>query len=68
MLNVNIVYNPYFVETTIEINGKSVEAGTPLWWHCQHERLQNWADNRFFEMLKEEYREKKFTFKFRGTI
>lgn len=65
MLNVNIVYNPYFVETSIEINGKVVEAGTPLWHLCRHERLQNWID-KFFTLLKEEYREKKFAFKFRG--
>ena len=67
MLNVNIVYNPYFVETSIEVNGKAVEAGTPLWQLCQHERLQNWID-KFFPLLKEEYREKKFAFKFRGMV
>ena len=50
MLNVNIVYNPYFVETSIEVNGKAVEAGTTLWQLCQHERLQNWIDI-FFPLL-----------------
>lgn len=67
MLKVSIVYNPYFVQTSIKVNGKIVEAGTPLWQLCQHQRLQNWID-KFFPLLMEEYREKKFAFEFRGTV
>lgn len=67
MLSVKVVYNPYFVETEITVNGTSVVAGSPVYELCRHERLQNWVD-KVFPLLREEYREKKFEFSFTGTI
>lgn len=67
MLAIKVVYNPYFVETEVVVNGTTVIAGSPVYELCRHERLQNWVD-KIFPMLREEYREKKFEFEFTGTI
>ena len=68
MLKVKVTYNPYFVETKIEINGAMLEDGDTVVQRCGiiNSRLQNWVD-RFFPVLREEYRENQFELTFKGT-
>ena len=66
MVKVKVVYNPYFVKTQIEVNGKAEESGSELFELCSG-RLQNWVD-RFFPKVKEVTRGREFEFSFRGMV
>lgn len=66
MLNVAITYNPYFVETSIKIDGKVIPGTSPLCEMCRHERLQNWID-KFLDVLCDDRRDKEAVIDFKGT-
>lgn len=60
MLNVEIIYNPYLVETGIEVNGKTLSGDHDLCALCACRRLQDWVD-RFWPQLRSLYRERSAT-------
>ena len=66
MLNVELIYNPYFVKTEIVIDGDPVPGNSRLAELCKSERIQNWID-KFLPVLYDERREKNVCFTFHGT-
>ncbi|MBE5851276.1 MAG: hypothetical protein E7298_14305 [Lachnospiraceae bacterium] len=64
MREVFIKYNPYKVETTIEIDGKPVKKSSAL--NMDDRRLQEWIDD-LPKNLMEECNTKSFHITFQGT-
>lgn len=66
MREVFIKYNPYKLETTIEIDGKPVKKGSPLMVD-NNVRLQEWIE-KLPESLKDDRNTKSFHVTFQGTL
>ena len=66
MLNVHLTYNPYSVDTKISIDGTPIPEDHQLSALCRSQRLHNWID-RFFEELLESEREPEISLTFKGT-
>ena len=52
MVQVYVVYNPYRLATSIEINGNPIEVDSPLYKYVRNRRLQEWVGD-FPDKLKE---------------
>lgn len=65
MAQVYVSYNPYRMETIINVNGKPIANDSTLYKLVKGKRLQEWI-GRFPEMLKEELNEVNFDIEFYG--
>ncbi len=66
MLQVDIVYNPYRIQTQITVNGINIDVCNRLYHAVRGKRLQEWIGN-FPAMLTEEYHTKDISISFSGT-
>lgn len=65
MVQVYVVYNPYRLTTTIEINGNPIEVDSPLYKYVRNRRLQEWVGD-FPDKLKETANALEFDITFYG--
>ena len=65
MREVFVKYNPYKVETSIEIDGKPIKKSSTL--NVDDRRLQEWIDD-FPQNLMDECNTKRFHITFQGTV
>ena len=65
MTHVYVKYNPYRMETQINVNGKKIEEDSILYKVVRGKRLQEWV-GRFPEMLVEELNTVDFEIEFHG--
>lgn len=66
MLNVEIQYNPFLVNTVVSIDGKTLTEEDSNFSLYRHRRLQDWIDV-FLAKLPEQYRDRKLNIIFKGT-
>ena len=65
MTHVYVKYNPYRMETQINVNGKKIEEDSILYKVVRGKRLQEWV-GKFPEMLVEELNTVDFEIEFHG--
>lgn len=65
MAQVYVKYNPYKLETTIEINGNALPADSALYKLTKGKRLQEWIGD-FPKMLRDDQNELTYSLVFRG--
>lgn len=65
MTHVYVKYNPYRMETQINVNGKKIEEDSILYKVVRGKRLQEWV-GKFPEMLVEEFNTVDFEIEFHG--
>ena len=65
MVQVYVVYNPYRLATSIEINGNPIEVDSPLYKYVRNRRLQEWVGD-FPDKLKETANSLEFDITFYG--
>ncbi len=67
MAQIYVKYNPYKMETQIEVNGHEIEKDSQLYKVTKGKRLQEWI-GKFPKMLVDELNEVSFEIKFYGTV
>lgn len=67
MKRVKIKYNPYLIQTEIQVNGKSPKDNSRLNFKEKEKRLQEWC-GQLADILIEEYNDRNFNIEFTGTL
>lgn len=64
---VKIKYNPYLIQTEIQVNGKFPKDNSRLNFKEKEKRLQEWC-GQLADILIEEYNDRNFNIEFTGTL
>jgi GTPase Era involved in 16S rRNA processing len=73
MVNVQISYNPYILQTDLQIDGKAIEDNVSPLVYVKNKRLQEWIEPKgswpgIFKALRKKTGEKQITIDFVGTF